>query len=336
MACKGEPARVYEKREYTKLRGTSQRSLEGSRIPTRKRRELSSYRLNLKYSFFMFSPDLLKQRVFLITGGASGLGLAMAKRMLSLGARVAICGRNGERLEAAQKELATTIETAKGYVCDVRDFDAVGQMVQQITADFGSLDSLINNAAGNFLCPSEELSPNAFRSIVDIVLHGTFNCTQHVGRALISSGRPGVILNIVTTYIEPGSSFVLPSACAKAGVSAMTNTLAYEWATYGIRVNSIAPGPFPTEGAWSRLVQDKKFENILEKRVPLGRFGNPEELANLAAFLMSDLAAYITGESVTIDGGERLNAGQFNFITQMMPREDLKKLFRTARGKGGE
>ncbi len=167
---------------------------------------------------------------------------------------------------------------------------------------------MVDNTAGNFLSASEDLSANAFKSVVDIVLNGSFNCSQHFGSQLINKKQQGSILNIVTTYTETGSAFVLPSASAKAGVLAMTNTLAYEWAAYGIRVNSIAPGPFPTEGAWSRLMPDEKAEKYYLNRIPMKRYGNKEELANLAAFLMSDLAPYMTGSNVVIDGGEHLSS----------------------------
>jgi len=217
---------------------------------------------------------------------------------------------------------------------DVRDYDGVGEMISRVVNEFGSLDGLVNNAAGNFYSPSEDLSPNGFKAIVDIVLHGTFNCSQHFGKYLIREKRPGSILNIVTTYTQTGSAFVLPSAAAKAGVEAMTKTLAYEWAVYNIRVNAIAPGPFPTKGAWSRLMPDPKLEKIYLQKLPTHRYGEHKELANLAVFLMSDLAPYITGETVTIDGGERLRAGQFNFMAELMPREELKKLFAALRKKG--
>lgn len=276
----------------------------------------------------MFSKKTLEGKTVLVTGGGSGLGLAMASKCAEVGAKIAICGRKEDKLQRAAEELkikgASNVEY---YKVDVRDYEAVGKMIQGIESDLGNLNVLINNAAGNFLSASEDISPNAFKTIVDIVLHGTFNSSQHFGKLLIDKKREGTILNIVTTYTETGSSFVLPSACAKAGVYAMTNSLAYEWATYGIRVNSIAPGPFPTEGAWSRLMPDPKMEEAYKKQIPAGRYGEHEELANLAVFLISDLSPYITGECVTIDGGERLKSGQFNFITQAGPRPVLKQFF---------
>ncbi len=275
----------------------------------------------------MFASDTLKGMNILVTGGGSGLGLAMATKFVSCGANVAICGRTEEKLEKAARELRQSDSKILTYVADVRDYDAVGEMIRYFNEEYGVLNGLVNNAAGNFLSASEDLSPNAFKSVVDIVLHGTFNCTQHFGRHLIDTKQNGSVLNIVTTYTETGSAFVLPSACAKAGVLALTNTLAYEWATYGIRLNAIAPGPFPTKGAWSRLIPDEKSQELYLNRIPMHRFGNHEELANLAVFLMSDLSPYITGADVVIDGGERLNAGQFNFLNHLMPREELKAVF---------
>ncbi|RMF59171.1 MAG: SDR family oxidoreductase [Calditrichaeota bacterium] len=275
----------------------------------------------------MFTSDTLKGKSILVTGGGSGLGLVMAKAFAEKGANVAICGRTEERLQKALEELQKINPECAYHVVDVRDYDAVGEMIERLNERYGVLNGLVNNAAGNFYAFSEDLSPNGFKAVVDIVLHGTFNCSQHFGKQLITKKKPGTILNIVTTYTQTGSAFVLPSACAKAGVYAMTNTLAYEWATYNIRVNAIAPGPFPTEGAWKRLMPSPEFEKIYLQRHPLHRYGKPEELANLAVFMMSDMSEYLTGECVNIDGGERLQAGQFNFVAQMMPREQLKALF---------
>jgi NAD(P)-dependent dehydrogenase (short-subunit alcohol dehydrogenase family) len=281
----------------------------------------------------MFTKDTLAKKTILVTGGGSGLGFAMASHFAQHGANVAICGRTEEKLKGAVEQIKKKGHKASYKVVDVRDYDAVSKMISELVEEFGSLNGLVNNAAGNFYCPSEELTPNGFKSVVDIVLNGTFNCSQLFGKYLIANKLPGSILNIVTTYTETGSAFVLPSACAKAGVYAMTNTLAFEWATYGIRVNAIAPGPFPTKGAWQRLMPSPEIEKYYLKRQPMGRFGQPEELANLAVFLMSDLSPYITGECVTIDGGERLQGGQFNFIAQMMPRDQLKAMFAAMRPK---
>lgn len=286
----------------------------------------------------MFTKDTLKDQVILITGGGSGLGLAMAKKFASLGSDIAICGRTEDKLEKAVKKIS---EAGNGstevryYVADVRDYDRVEEMIGEITEDFGEMTGLINNAAGNFLAASEDLTPGGFKAVVDIVLHGSFNCTHVFGNYLIDQEKEGNILNMVTTYSEDtGSAFVLPSACGKAGVLAMTRSLAYEWATYDIRLNAIAPGPFPTKGAWERLVPDEKAEKQFLSKIPAGRYGDKEELANLATFLMSDMAPYITGECVVIDGGERLSAGQFNFIDKMAPREKLKEFFNMMQKKG--
>jgi NAD(P)-dependent dehydrogenase (short-subunit alcohol dehydrogenase family) len=278
----------------------------------------------------MFKEDTLHNQTILITGGGSGLGLAMSKKFAALGANVVICGRTESKLEKSVKELDALGPGKTGYyVADVRDYDAVKEMIDALVKDFGGMDGLVNNAAGNFLSASEDLSPGGFKAIVDIVLNGSFNCTHAFGNYLIDNKKKGNVLNIVTTYAESsGSAFVLPSACSKAGVLAMTRSLAYEWATYGIRLNAIAPGPFPTEGAWTRLLPTKKFEKKYLDKIPMGRYGEHEELANLAAFLMSDMAPYITGECVTIDGGETLAAGQFNFIDTLMSRGKLKAIFK--------
>lgn len=284
----------------------------------------------------MYKEDTLSGKTILITGGGSGLGLSMAKAFVACGADIAICGRTEEKLKKAVHEIKSEREHAivRYYQADVRDYDGVTSMFEQLIKDFGSLEGLVNNAAGNFLSASEDLTPGGFKAVVDIVLHGSFNCTHIFGNYLINNKKEGVVLNMVTTYAEgTGSAFVLPSACGKAGVLAMTRSLAYEWAEYGIRLNAIAPGPFPTEGAWSRLVPVKMMEKKFKEKIPLKRYGKHEELANLAIFLISDLSEYITGECVVIDGGERLQSGQFNFIDGLMPRSKLKKVLQSLKPK---
>ncbi len=283
----------------------------------------------------MFTPDTLKDQTILITGGGSGLGLSMAQKFAALGSNIAICGRTEKKLQDAVEEIELQGEgDVKYYVADVRDYDRIREMIHSIVEDFGDMTGLVNNAAGNFLAASEDLTPGGFKAVVDIVLHGAFNCTHVFGNYLIDEDKKGNVLNMVTTYAESaGSGFVLPSACGKAGVLAMTRSLAYEWAPYGIRLNAIAPGPFPTEGAWSRLIPDEETEEKFLSKIPANRYGNHEELANLAAFLMSDMAEYMTGECVTIDGGESLAAGQFNFLDQVASREQLKKFFAQLKSK---
>jgi len=281
----------------------------------------------------VFRDDLLAGKTVLVTGGGSGLGLSMAKKFAQLGANVAITGRSAERLEGAAKEIDPSGERVSTHPCDVRDFAHVEAMVAQVVERFGGIDVLVNNAAGNFLAASEELSPNGFNAVVQTVLYGTFHATLAVGRTMIESKRKGSILNIVTTYAWTGSAFVLPSAAAKAGVLAMTRSLAVEWATYGIRSNAIAPGPFPTEGAWNALMPTPELEAEAKARIPMGRFGEHEELANLAAFLVSDGSGFINGEVVTIDGGEWIGSGgEFNGLTRL-PREQVKGALKAMRGK---
>jgi NAD(P)-dependent dehydrogenase (short-subunit alcohol dehydrogenase family) len=263
----------------------------------------------------MFQTDLLKGRTILITGGGTGLGRSMALRFTELGANLFLVARRGEPL----KETAEAIRAKGARVAyasaDVRDFEAVEAVVAAAEKEFGSVDTLVNNAAGNFIARTEKLSPNAFNAVTGIVLQGTFHCTLALGRKWIAAKRPGNILNIVTTYaaVNSGSGFVVPSACAKAGVLAMTRSLAVEWARYRIRLNAIAPGPFPTEGAWSRLLPSKELEERARTYHPMKRFGRHDELANLAAYLLSDQAGYVNGECVVIDGGLWLRgAGEFN------------------------
>jgi NAD(P)-dependent dehydrogenase (short-subunit alcohol dehydrogenase family) len=266
----------------------------------------------------MFRDDLLKGKKILITGGGTGLGKAMGRRYLELGAQLVICGRREEVLaETAREHSAETGGTVSYHGCDIRDSQAVDDMMEAIWAE-GPLDILVNNAAGNFLVKAEELSPNAINAVLGIVLQGSAYCTLAAGKRWIAAGREGNVLSIVTTYAWTGSAYVLPSAMAKAGVLAMTQSLAVEWGPKGIRLNAIAPGPFPTEGAWSRLVPNKDLAEEFETRPPLGRPGRHDELAQLAVFLVADECGYINGECVTIDGGDWLKgAGQFSFLHKM-------------------
>jgi NAD(P)-dependent dehydrogenase (short-subunit alcohol dehydrogenase family) len=264
----------------------------------------------------MFDTKILAGRSIVVTGGGSGLGLGMAKAFASYGAKVTIAGRKKERLEAAVVEIngaAREGGEADLFAADVREPEQVRALVAHAVARFGKVDGLVNNAAGNFLVLAEDLTPNGFDAVVKTVLHGSVWCTLEVGRHLLETKRPGAIVSIVTTYAWTGTAFALPSACAKAGVLAMTRSLAVEWGQAGIRLNAIAPGPIPTEGAFSRLIPNKQAEEAALGRIPLGRFGRKEEIANLATFLLSDLCPYQTGDCVTMDGGEWLaGAGEFS------------------------
>lgn len=271
----------------------------------------------------MLREDALKDKVAIVTGGGSGLGKAMTRYFLQLGAKVVITSRNLEKLQITAKELE---EETGGKVlcvaCDVRNWDEVEAMKNAALNEFGTIDILLNNAAGNFISPTERLTHSAFDSILDIVLKGTKNCTLSIGKHWIDSKTSGTVLNIVTTYSWTGSAYVVPSACAKAGVLAMTRSLAVEWGKYNIRFNAIAPGPFPTKGAWDRLLPgDMKDKFDLAKKNPLKRVGEHQELANLAAYLVSDFSSFVNGEVVTIDGGEWLQgAGEFNMLEDI-PQE---------------
>ncbi|WP_419872838.1 SDR family oxidoreductase [Candidatus Pristimantibacillus sp. PTI5] len=266
----------------------------------------------------LFSPELLKGKVILITGGATGLGRAMGEKFIALGAQLAIASRREEVLKQAADAMSTGPSRVFHKCCDVRDPVQVNEMIDAVENHFGHIDILINNAAGNFISPTERLSPKAVDTVLNIVLHGTFYTTLEVGKRWIAQRRGGTMLNIVTTYASTGSGYVVPSAAAKAGVLALTRSLAVEWADHGIRQVAIAPGPFPTEGAWSRLSPTPELEEKMIGRIPLKRVGDKEELVNLAAYLISDYAAYMNGEVVTIDGGEWLQgAGQFNGLSEL-------------------
>ncbi len=274
----------------------------------------------------MLDAQLLKGKKIVVTGGGTGLGKSMATRFAELGADLVITSRRQNVIDETAKELSKHGGKVLAISCDVRDPDQVEAMVKETVSKFSKIDILLNNAAGNFISPTENLSSNAFKTVVDIVLNGTFHCTQAVGKVM-RKNKEGVILNIVTTYASTGSGYVVPSACAKAGVLAMTRSLAVEWAKYGIRTIAIAPGPFPTKGAWSRLAPPGLgIEKKMKDRIPLKRVGEHIELANLATYLISDQAAYINGEVVTIDGGEWLKgAGEMNEL-ERIPKAAWKLL----------
>ncbi len=288
----------------------------------------------MNYTEGMLREGSLKGKNILITGGGTGLGRAMGEYFLELGANLVITSRKLEVLEETAKEmLAKSGGKVIPIVCDVREIEQVEAMWAKCIAAFGQIHGVLNNAAGNFISPTERLSANAFNTVLDIVLKGTSQVTLTAGKHWIAEKQPGVFLNIVTTYAWTGSGYVVPSAAAKAGVLALTRSLAVEWAKYGIRSNAIAPGPFPTEGAWSRLLPGdllKKFDPA--KKVPVGRVGVHQELANLAAYLISDFSAYVNGDVITIDGGEWLKgAGEFNNL-EMIPQE-MWDMMEVSRGK---
>jgi NAD(P)-dependent dehydrogenase (short-subunit alcohol dehydrogenase family) len=275
----------------------------------------------------MFKADLLAGKRVLITGGGTGLGKAMAHRFLELGAAVHICGRRVEVIEQTAAELsAATKGTIHAIPCDIRNLDGVEATIDSIWQE-GPLDVLVNNAAGNFIARSEELSPRAWESVIGIVLMGTLHCTMACGRRWLKEERAGTVLSISATYAPVGSAYVVPSAVSKAGVEALTRSLAVEWGDRRIRLNAIAPGPIPTQGAFSRVLPLAKLEPLAVERNPLRRFGTTEELANLAAFLVSDGSGYINGEVIRMDGGEFLQgAGEFSNLGRVLTDEDWEGL----------
>jgi NAD(P)-dependent dehydrogenase (short-subunit alcohol dehydrogenase family) len=275
----------------------------------------------------MFSSDLLRSKRILITGGGTGLGKAMAHRFLQLGATVYICGRRQEVLEKTTAELsAATKGSIHAIPCDIRNLDAVEAMIDTIWKT-APLDVLVNNAAGNFIARTEELSPRAFESVIGIVLLGTLNTTMACGRRWLKASHPATVLSISATYAPVGSAYVVPSAISKAGVEALTRSLAVEWGNRGIRMNAIAPGPIPTQGAFSRVLPRPDLEALALDRNPMHRFGTTEELANLAVFLISDGSSYINGEVIRMDGGEFLQgAGEFSNLGRALTNEDWESL----------
>lgn len=258
----------------------------------------------------MFEQNLLSGKRVLITGGGTGLGKSIGARYVELGADLYICGRREAVLNDAALDLAAQRAGAKvrGIVCDVRDSGAVSSMMDQIW-EAGPLDILVNNAAGNFVAQTHKLSPRAIDAVLGVVLHGSAYCTIEAGRRWIDAGHPGVVLSVLTVSALMGAAFTTPSAMAKAGVLSMTRSLAVEWGRKGIRLVAVAPGPFPTEGAWKQLFPDQANVDPIESSVPLARTGSHDELSNLCAYLVSDAAGFITGECVVIDGGKQWLGG---------------------------
>ena len=271
----------------------------------------------------MLPPNTFENRVGIVTGGATGIGNGIARTIAKLGGTVILASRKEEKLVAAVEQIRseTGRENAASYhVLDVRDADAVEAMAAKVESDYGKIDFLVNNAAGNFIVQADQLSVNGWNSVIGIVLNGTFYCSSAVGKRMIAKGG-GVMLNVIANYAWTGGPGVIHSASAKAGVLAMTRTLAVEWARHKIRVNAIAPGPVHTEGAAQRLFPDPMIEEGIRKTIPLRRFAQLEEVANAASYLLSDYAAYVTGENFVIDGGQWLSgADYFTRLKQMMPR----------------
>lgn len=290
----------------------------------------------------MLRDDALKGKTIIVTGGGTGLGKSMSRYFLQVGANVTICSRRQAVIDATAEELmAETGGQVLAVPCDVRNPQEIENVIAQTVATFGRVDGLLNNSAGNFISPTERLSYKAFDTVVDIVLRGTYYFTLAIGKYWIDNNIPGTVLNISTTYATTGSGYVVPSAVAKGGALIMTKSLAAEWGKYGIRLNCIAPGPFPTKGAWDRLFPEP-LASLMDptSRIPLKRVGEHQELANLAAFLMSDFSGYITGEVITIDGGEVLSNGEFNHLEKVTPEmwdmigETIKQANRASKKEG--
>ena len=262
----------------------------------------------------MFGPEMLKDRVAVVTGGGTGIGLAVATRLGALGARIVIGSRNSANLESGSAALRHAGLDPLTVQVDVRKPEQVDELVERSLRHFGHIDILVNNAAGNFICRAEELSPNGWDAVVGIVLNGTFYCSRAVGRQMIRRGAGGAIVSILANYVWTGNAGTIHSAAAKAGVMSLTQTLAVEWAGHKIRVNAVAPGAVESAGAAKQLWNTPEAVDRITNGIPLKRWGRPEEIADAVAFLVSDHAAYITGEVLTIDGGAWLGRGPFQFV----------------------
>ena len=283
----------------------------------------------------MFKDNLLENKRILITGGGTGLGKEMATHFAMHGAELYICGRRENVLSETAAEISETYGTKVNYqTLDIRASKDVDDYIEFIF-EKGPLDGLVNNAAGNFISPTKDLSHKGFDAIANIVFHGTFYMTHSVGKRWIELGHKGSIVNILTTWIWTGSPYVVPSAMSKSGIHAMTQSLAAEWGKYGIKINGIAPGPFPTKGAWERLNPDSNDDGMTNT-VPLGRVGEMEELQNLATFLMADGCDYLTGQTIGLDGGQYLTGGgTFSQLDKLSDEdwENMRKLIREANNK---
>ena len=283
----------------------------------------------------MFKDNLLKNKRILITGGGTGLGKEMASHFAMHGAELYICGRRENVLSETANEISETYSTKVNYqTLDIRASKDVDDYIESIF-ETSPLDGLVNNAAGNFISPTKDLSHKGFDAIANIVFHGTFYMTHSVGKRWIELGHKGSIVNILTTWIWTGSPYVVPSAMSKSGIHAMTQSLAAEWGKYGIKINGIAPGPFPTKGAWDRLNPDSNDDGMTNT-VPLGRVGEMEELQNLATFLMADGCDYLTGQTIGLDGGQYLTGGgTFSQLDKLSDEdwENMRKLIREANNK---